>query len=83
MIRDTELRSLNRKQRSQLLSLSYLVYHTNASLQDLQSFREALSLLQRQVDDLDELKSNHYQEIVEHEEQVWDEVQGKVSVDIE
>ncbi|EIN10683.1 hypothetical protein PUNSTDRAFT_100393 [Punctularia strigosozonata HHB-11173 SS5] len=46
---------------------------------NLQSFREALAVLQRQVDDLDELKVNHYQEIVEHEEEVWDFVQGKVT----
>lgn len=45
---------------------------------DLQTFREALAVLQRQVDDLDELKVRHYQEIVEHEEEVWDFVQGKV-----
>jgi len=35
-------------------------------------------VLQRQVDDLDELKANHYQEIMEHEEEIWDFVQGKV-----
>ena len=45
---------------------------------DLQTFREALAVLQRQVDELDELKAHHYQEIVEHEEEVWDFVQGKV-----
>ncbi|KAI0637857.1 hypothetical protein C8Q77DRAFT_1048559 [Trametes polyzona] len=45
---------------------------------NLQSFREALSVLQKQVDELDELKARHYQEIVEHEEEVWDFVQGKV-----
>ena len=45
---------------------------------DLQSFREALAVLQKQVDDLDELKARHYEEIVEHEEEVWDFVQGKV-----
>ncbi|KAI0751410.1 hypothetical protein C8Q80DRAFT_1251338 [Daedaleopsis nitida] len=45
---------------------------------NLQTFREALAVLQRQVDDLDELKVRHYQEIVEHEEEVWDFVQGKV-----
>ncbi|KAH9943111.1 uncharacterized protein BXZ73DRAFT_40812 [Epithele typhae] len=45
---------------------------------NLQSFREALVVLQRQVDELDELKASHYQEIVEHEEEVWDFVQGKV-----
>lgn len=36
-------------------------------------------MLQRQVDELDELKLTHYQNIVEHEEEVWDVVQGKVS----
>jgi hypothetical protein len=47
---------------------------------DLQSFREALAVLQRQVDGLDDLKAQHYQEIMEHEEEVWDVVQGKVRV---
>lgn len=51
----------------------------NYILADLQSFREALAVLQRQVDDLDELKLMHYQKIIEHEEGVWDVVQGKVS----
>ncbi|CDO74019.1 hypothetical protein BN946_scf185043.g68 [Trametes cinnabarina] len=45
---------------------------------NLQTFREALAVLQRQVDELDELKARHYQEIVEHEEEVWDFVQGKI-----
>lgn len=62
IIRDTELRSMNRKERN------------------LQSFREALGVLQRQVDDLDELKASHYHEIIEHEEEVWDVVQSKVCV---
>lgn len=62
IIRDTELRSMNRKERN------------------LQSFREALSVLQRQVDDLDELKVSHYHEIIEHEEEVWNVVQSKVCV---
>ena len=35
-------------------------------------------MLQRQVDDLDQLKFQHYEEIIEHEEEVWDVVQGKV-----
>ena len=47
---------------------------------DLQTFREALTVLQRQVDDLDVLKAQHYQEIMDHEEEVWDVVQGKVRV---
>jgi len=62
VIRDTEIRSMNRKERN------------------LQSFRDALTILQRQVDELDELKVSHYQEIIEHEEEVWDVVQGKVCV---
>jgi len=45
---------------------------------NLQSFREALAILQQQVDELDELKARHYQEIAEHEEEVWDGVQGKI-----
>jgi hypothetical protein len=35
-------------------------------------------VLQRQVEDLDQLKAGHYAEIIEHEEEVWDVVQGKV-----
>ncbi|KAJ7047589.1 hypothetical protein C8F04DRAFT_13670 [Mycena alexandri] len=62
IIRDTEMRNMNRKERN------------------LQSFREALGVLQRQVDELDDLKAAHYQEIVEHEEEVWDVVQGKICV---
>ncbi|KAF8665750.1 hypothetical protein AX16_000198 [Volvariella volvacea WC 439] len=62
VIRTTEMRNLNTKQRN------------------LQSFREALAVLQRQVDELDDLKSAHYQEIVEHEDEVWEVVQGKVCV---
>jgi len=53
----------------------------NNSFVDLQSFREALSVLQRQVEDLDQLKARHYAEIIEHEEEVWDVVQGKVGHD--
>ena len=49
------------------------------SFTDLQSFREALFILQHQVDELDKLKISHYEEIIEHEEEVWDVVQGKVS----
>ncbi|PPQ95511.1 hypothetical protein CVT26_008539 [Gymnopilus dilepis] len=60
VIRQTEMRSMNRKERN------------------LQHFREALAILQRQVDELDELKSSHYQEILEHEEEVWDNVQNKI-----
>jgi len=37
-----------------------------------------LAVLQRQVDELDEMKAAHYEEIIEHEEEVWNFVQGKV-----
>lgn len=30
------------------------------------------------MDELDDLKVQHYQEIVEHEEEVWDAVQEKI-----
>ncbi|KAI9510445.1 hypothetical protein F5148DRAFT_1010917 [Russula earlei] len=50
----------------------------NRKERNLQSFREALSVLQRQVEVLDQLKAQHYAEIVEHEEEVWDVVQGKI-----
>jgi hypothetical protein len=50
----------------------------NKKERNLQTFREALFVLQRQVDELDALKAQHYQEILEHEEEVWDAVQGKV-----
>ena len=35
-------------------------------------------MLQRQVEELDEMRLAHYQEVMEHEEEVWDIVQGKV-----
>lgn len=52
---------------------------TLCDVPDLQNFRQALAVLQRQVDELDELKVSHYQEIVDHEEEVWEAVQSKVS----
>ncbi|KAG6890944.1 hypothetical protein C0995_000901 [Termitomyces sp. Mi166 len=52
----------------------------NRKERNLQTFREALLVLQRQVDELDHMKESHYREIVEHEEQVWDVVQAKTSV---
>jgi hypothetical protein len=47
-------------------------------LLDLQSFRETLAALQRQVDDLDDLKIAHYNDVLEHQEEVWNVVQNKV-----
>ncbi|THH06740.1 hypothetical protein EW146_g9522 [Bondarzewia mesenterica] len=54
----------------------------NRKERNLQSFREALIILQRQVDELDGLKARHYEEILEHEEEVWDVVQGKLPAKI-
>ncbi|PPQ77747.1 hypothetical protein CVT25_011182 [Psilocybe cyanescens] len=62
IIRETETRSMNRKERN------------------LKNFREALAVLQSQVDQLDQLKASHYQEIIEHEEEVWNVVQNKICV---
>ncbi|KAJ7937264.1 hypothetical protein B0H13DRAFT_2226645 [Mycena leptocephala] len=64
IIRETEMKNMNRKERSKKSS----------------KFREALGVLQRQVDELDDLKAAHYQEIMEHEEEVWDVVQGKICI---
>ncbi|KIJ70313.1 hypothetical protein HYDPIDRAFT_78105 [Hydnomerulius pinastri MD-312] len=66
---------------------SEIIRHTettnmNKKQRNLQSFREALTVLQRQVDELDGLKAQHYQEIMEHEEEVWDVVQAKVCVGV-
>ncbi|EMD41034.1 hypothetical protein CERSUDRAFT_111606 [Gelatoporia subvermispora B] len=45
---------------------------------NLQNFRETLLELQRMVDELEEMRVQHYQEIVEHEEEIWDFVQSKI-----
>ena len=83
VIRDTEMRNMNRKERSMCLYINLKIqlsfWSLSSSFTDLQSFREALAILQRQVDELDKLKISHYEEIIEHEEEVWDVVQGKVS----
>jgi hypothetical protein len=71
------MRNMNRKERSMAIH-RFPVGLALTGFSDLQSFREALTVLQRQVDDLDQLKSQHYEEIIEHEEEVWDVVQGKV-----
>ncbi|KAG9084290.1 hypothetical protein FRC06_004135 [Ceratobasidium sp. 370] len=49
-------------------------------LRDLNSFRAALATLQAQVNDLDKLKSEYYQQVLEHEQNVWDGVLGNVSL---
>ncbi|EUC65393.1 IVY1 protein [Rhizoctonia solani AG-3 Rhs1AP] len=49
-------------------------------LRDLNSFRAALATLQAQVNDLDKLKSEYYQQVLEHEQSIWDGVLGNVSV---
>jgi molybdenum cofactor biosynthesis enzyme MoaA len=53
-------------------------YSMTTSIVDLQAFRRTLAALQAHVDDLDRLKAAHYQQILEHEIQVWDNVMDKV-----
>jgi len=67
------------KERSQIIRDTEMK-NMNRKERNLQSFREALGVLQRQVDELDDLKAAHYQEIMEHEEEVWDVVQNKICV---
>ena len=45
---------------------------------DLNSFRAALAILQKQVSDLDQLKAEYYTEVLAHEEETWDAALGKV-----
>ena len=82
IIRQTEMENMNvgkKKNRSKFTrnticaAWNWDIRHT-----DLQTFREALAVLQRQVEELDEMRLAHYQEVMEHEEEVWDIVQGKV-----
>lgn len=77
VIRQLESRNMNRKQRSKSM-LTMTRFDFSIVVLDMQSFREALTLLQRQVEELDYLKIQHYQEIVDHEEEIWDSVQGNV-----
>lgn len=46
---------------------------------DLNQFRQALADLQRQVDELDAIKLNYHEEVLESEEEAWDTVLGKVA----
>ncbi|KAJ7591305.1 hypothetical protein C8J56DRAFT_559196 [Mycena floridula] len=65
------------KEKSQIIRDTEM-RNMNKRERNMQSFREVLNVLQRQVDELDELKASHYSDIVEHEEEVWDVVQAKV-----
>lgn len=59
----------------------YFACYTKLSLVlylDLHSFRQALSTLQAELDELDRLKVVHYQQVLDHEQEVWDVVAGKV-----
>lgn len=50
------------------------------TISDLTSFRRALLLLQSQVDDLDRIKADFYQEVLEGEEENWNTIAGKVAL---
>ncbi|KAJ7276178.1 hypothetical protein B0H12DRAFT_1083957 [Mycena haematopus] len=67
------------KEKSQIIRDTEMK-NMNRKERNLQTFREALGVLQRQVDELDDLKVAHYQEIMEHEEEVWDVVQNKICI---
>lgn len=45
---------------------------------DLAQFRQALAELQQHVDDLDQLKLEHYGEVLENEQEMWDSIANKV-----
>ncbi|WFC97429.1 hypothetical protein MYAM1_000142 [Malassezia yamatoensis] len=47
---------------------------------DLNSFRLMLSELQEKVNDLEEIKTQHYSDALEYEEQTWDFVSSKVAL---
>ena len=84
IIRQTEMENMNvrtkKKNRSECSSSNVCLCHCELMVfsSDLQTFREALAVLQRQVEELDEMRLAHYQDVMEHEEEVWDIVQGKV-----
>lgn len=58
-------------------SVHYCIFYHVTPI-DLRSFRQALSTLQAELDDLDRLKVAHYQQVLDHEQEVWDVVSGKV-----
>ncbi|PWN52141.1 hypothetical protein IE53DRAFT_303795, partial [Violaceomyces palustris] len=47
---------------------------------DLNSFRRALADLQSKVDEIDDLKSQYYHEVLESEEEVWEFILAKVAL---
>ncbi|WVQ94753.1 hypothetical protein IAU59_001834 [Kwoniella sp. CBS 9459] len=53
--------------------------HGRRRKRDLQSFRQALSELQRQVDELDALKAGYHEEVLEGEDEIWETVLNKVA----
>lgn len=88
-IRETEAENMRvgrKKQRGGLRCnrhCSYLACFTDCSklcISDLTSFRRALLLLQSQVDDLDRIKADFYQEVLEGEEENWNTIAGKVAL---
>ncbi|OCF34719.1 hypothetical protein I316_03762 [Kwoniella heveanensis BCC8398] len=53
--------------------------HGRRRKRDLQSFRQALAELQRQVDELDALKAGYHEEVLEGEDEIWETVLNKVA----
>ncbi|WVO15372.1 hypothetical protein L204_103029 [Cryptococcus depauperatus] len=46
---------------------------------DLQQFRQALTELQKQVDELDALKASYHEEVLEGEDELWEIILGRIS----
>ena len=82
IIRQTEMENMatGRKKQRGTCYEHELRHRSHDVYQDLNSFRAALNVLQAQVDQLDRLKEDHYREIIEHEEEVWTTVLGKVFI---
>ncbi|WVR03845.1 hypothetical protein IAU60_000842 [Kwoniella sp. DSM 27419] len=53
--------------------------HGRRRKRDLQSFRQALAELQRQVDELDAMKAAYHEEVLEGEDEIWEAVLNKVA----
>lgn len=70
--------NLGRKKNRSKCRLKVPISSAANTVVDLQSFREALTILQRQVEELDEIRVSYYNDVLEHEEKIWDFVQGKV-----
>jgi hypothetical protein len=83
LIRETESRNVKlgkKKLRGSSLSLYSKRILWTMRRTDLSSFRRALAELQAHVNDLDNLKIEHYSEVYEYEQEMWDLIASKVGL---